>query len=202
MFPINWISSMSLQVQQALFPLHINSLYIKDSTIIMSIADKSEQQLCDIHLTSTESYIINKYGNICGQLRTAQNLYTWLYDIIKTTVYGFLEVKSDALVLSSNVITCVFFSGYIGLNINGKYIGASATLNFQRNIETVTKGRDLQLNVYGDYTYTYQSQKKIQYVNGVDMRGKDLIIQHSALSDLRVVTQADKITFIGVTDAS
>lgn len=201
-FPAPWISSLRLQVQNAVFPLHIGNIHTDDVFIVLSVVDNTGTSVCDIKIAEQACFIVDSFNKIAGQIQVDGQLYSWLYKLIKNSVYGYMQLKSDALVIASQVIACVYFQGYTGLSVNNTYIGQDVILNFQRNIETIRAGSNLRLNVYGDYSYSYQNQRKLQVVNGKDLRGKDLLIQHSMLSDLRVSTQSGKISFIGVTDAT
>lgn len=201
-FPVNWVRSLSLQISSAVFPLYINTIYTDTQYVILSVIDKMSQVQCYIKLGPESAAVVTAYNTICGQISVDNQLYNWLYDLIKDSVYGRIDLNSNDLVFDGSVITCVCFKGYTGLSVNNRYAGSDVILNFQRNIETVIQGSQVRLNVYGDYDYSFQKQQKLQYINGIDLKNKSLLIQHRALSDLRVVTDSNKISLIGVTDVT
>ena len=201
-FPVNWIKSLSVQVSSAVFPLYINTLYVQGDFVVLKVLDKNAQIQCYLKIGATQSKIETENGIICGQLYIDTQLYSWLYNLIKSTVSGYIDLNSNALIFDGSVITCVHFKGYTGLSINNKYIGSDVLLNFERNIQVEIDGASVVLNVYGDYDYSFQKISKLQSVNNIDLKNKSLIIQHRALSNLRIATETNKISLIGVTDVT
>lgn len=201
-FPVNWIKSLSLQISKAVFPLYVGSIYTESQFVVLRVVDKVSQLQCYIRLSKNSGYVKTDYNTNCGQIKADTYLYDWLYGLVKNSVYGYIDLDSNALIFDGSVITCVYFEGYTGLTINNQYAGSDVILNFQRNIETIVQNEQVRLNVYGDYDYAFQNAQKLQYVNGVDLKNKSLLIQHRALSDIRVTTDSNKISLVGVTDAT
>ena len=77
-FPVNWIESMNLQIQDAVFPLYISKVAIQEKIIELTVVDGSGQLQCRILLTPDSNRIIDSYDCIAGQIKADSRLYNWL----------------------------------------------------------------------------------------------------------------------------
>lgn len=201
-FPVNWIQSLNLQVYKAVFPLHISRIVSADNTVQLQVVDRQSELQCVIQLKEDENKILDAYSCIAGQMRTSPQLFPWLKQLVGGTVYGTMQLLDTALIIDSQAITCTAFKGYTGISVNNTYVGQSAILNFQRNVTLSKQASGIRMDAFGNYPATYQKQIKLQKVNGVQLKGKQLLIKHRSLADLRVVTDSENITLTGVTDVS
>lgn len=201
-FPVNWIRSLNLQIYKAIFPLHISKLVLVNNCVQLHVVDRQSQLQCIIYLEERTSKILDAYSCIAGQIKVAPQLFPWLRQLVSGTVYGTMQLLDTALIICSQAITCMAFEGYAGISVNNTYMGQDATLNFQRNVTLSKTSTGLRIDAFGDYQATYQKTIKLQRVNGIQLKGKQLLIKHRSLSDLRVVTSGDKLTLTGVTDVS
>lgn len=203
-FPGSWIVSLNLIVTTGLFPLYVSRVSFADQTVIMDITDGNGNTNLFIRLYTEDACVVDGDGRSAGSILVQPQLFPWLQRLVRDTFYGTIILPSTALILSSEVITCAYFKGYSGVQCNNTVTGPKVILNFQRNVK-VTRGdadKDISLNIYGDYAYSYQNTNKLQQINSLDLRNKSLIIKHKKLADLRVVTANKTITLTGVTDVT
>lgn len=212
-FPVSLIKSLNIQVQSAVFPLKITQFRIaRDKKVLCCIRDSISNIIGFIQLDNKNlGSVVDQQGRYIGGISFQQQLYTWLYRSVTDAYYKNIQVATNALIISSQCITCVHYTGFKGVSVNGTYAGNNVTLNFQRNIQCNTTAEQLQLSLCADYVnienilVTQTAEGAVQetpvvFVNGVDLTDKVLIIKHRNLSDLRVKTTRDRITFVGVQD--
>ena len=208
-FPCSFIKSLKLQVSGVAFPLYIGALrqlpYINHTTaagIRYIVKDANDYTCCYIDIIDEKTAtVIDTYGNLCGSMSFQPQLYKWSLQLVKNTVYGYLQLTPTNLPLSSFVISCCYFKGFKGVSIGGQYVGNRAILNFTQNIVPQFDQDKIRLDLFSDYYLQVdQEPQRFVSVNGIPMEGKSLIIKHRTLSNLRVITQNQTITMAGVTD--
>ena len=175
--------------------------------LTLFLADGTGTEIASLQLKRDVSVITAPIktlnGTLCGGIKADKALYSWLYSLVKNTLYGELQVSPDALILHPNTLACVSYKGYEGLSLNGQYLGSHIHLAVQHNLKAQLDASDsgqIQFDAFGDYDETFEKTEKLQTVNGVDLKGKSLIIKSNTLGDLRVVTEDNKIALLGVTD--
>lgn len=191
------IYSNSLVFQQK--DLGVLSVFISDGTGTETAFFQLSRQ------TSTTAAVIKTMrGTLCGGIKLKDNsLYSWLYSMTKNTLYGELTLSPDALILHPNTLACVSYSGYQGLSLNGQYLGNHIHLAFQHNLKVASDSSDnncIQIDAFSNYDDSFQKTKKLKIINGVDLSGKAVVIKPNTLGDLRVITQNNTISLMGVTD--
>lgn len=208
-FPSHMIKSLGVQVKQGRFPLYLGSISAIQDRVVFQIKDITANTLGSIQLLSSNTgRVIDTLGCACGGIAFQPDLYKWCLQLISTTRYKHMSLLSSQLPLASQVITCLYYTGYRGLSFSGRYLGSDVTLNFQRNaipaIDNSTK--KLRVDVWGDYslpaTSVSDSTVYLTQVNGIDMTGGNLIIKHKTLSDVRAVTKQNKLLITGVKDVT
>ena len=208
-FPCSYIKSLKLQISDVVFPLYIAAVqylsYIDNTTAtaVRYIVKDANGYICSyIDLTDQETAkITDVYGNLCGSMSFQPQLYKWSLQLIKNTVYGYMQLTPTNLPLSSFVLSCCYFKGFKGVSVGGQFAGNKITLNFTQNIVPVFTQNKIRLDLFSDYyLQTSQEPQRFITVNGIPMQGKSLIIKHNVLSNLRVLTEGQTITLAGVTD--
>ena len=214
-FPCHMIKSLGIQVKQGRFPLYFGSISAKQNKVIFQIKDITSATLGTLQLISqTSGKVLDANGCVCGGIAFQPALYKWCLELVSTTRYKYMSLLSSQLPLSSQVITCLYYTGYRGLNFSGRALGADVILNFQRNlIPTIQKSsKKLRIDTWGDYQLpSSQGQgqddsevylSRINAPSTMDMTGGNVIIKHKTLSNVRVVTKQNKILITGVKDVT
>lgn len=209
-FPCHMIKSLGIQVKSGRFPIYLGSISVKDTRVIFQIKDIAATVLGTIQLLSqTKGRVIDVDGSACGGIQFEVPLYKWCLQLIGTTRYKHMSLLSSQLPLASQIITCLYYTGYKGLQFEGKYLGADIILNFQRNVIPDITADKLRLDLWGDYKLTSDQPAdpqlyltRVNAPSSIDMTGGNLVIKHRTLSDVRVITKADKLLITGVKDVT
>lgn len=205
-----WISSLQLQVQSAVFPLHVSRIYTSGQHMYWQISDARYEHIATFSFSHQGQGCAVAYrpnGCICGYMTYARNMISFFSSVVRNQYGDSLQLPSNCMILCANCITCTYTTGCQSIRVNGTdYNGATAVV-LQRNVvlDDYTDTYSVTVSVFGDYQGQIQiaatGTPVLKTVNGVDLTNKHLLIKPRTLSDLRVITAGNTITMAGVLDA-
>lgn len=218
-FPPSLIQALKLYVTKATFPLFIHkaSITAKD-TVNLQICDYNYRYIGTIYINKSNetSFIYNINKNLIGTLFSKNNLiFQYLYSRLSAYIKNQLQFSSDNFIIAPSCIDCLNLQGCQGILIDNNYMSGQVDMYFDRNCylskdssaQTEDSIESYCINIAGDINISINADNQqlygfryiiVNFGNKQDMNKKHLFIQHSLLSDLRVITSQDTILFTGV----
>lgn len=215
LFNTSCIKSLSICVQSARFPLFIDKIKRSSGTVILQITSLDITFKAFVYVTPNSSiYLIkNTYDQIVGTVAVQQQdsyMYNFFNAYLTTTAQ--VQAASDAFILAPECIKCINYEALRYLKAGDYTLKRKANIYFGNNCYLLAEDDNISINVAGDLDMSYKQIKKLKTIKVTnedigetveqDLASKNIILKHTMLSDLRVVTKQDQILLTGVMDVS
>lgn len=214
LFPYKDILSLTLQCT-TLEDYHINSIVLAKQYIRLSFKPFNliQQLTCDVFPNTQQAFVTNNYGKIAGNMLYVKQLYADLLALLyQLGSMKLLDIKNNILKIHQSCLVLFSYNNTQCYYINNKACTQNINLYFTNNTQCINTNDQISVNVFGDCplndTQLIKSIVKSIQIQNTDgqsqtfnCQNKHLVIKHSGLSDLRVITANNSIKLTGVMDA-
>lgn len=202
-FPSTLIKSLNIHIQDIQLPVYWTKFSYIQKHIQIAVADKNLETIGNIFIYENKqiSDIRDNYGLFMGTMYHQKQLFIFLSQYIKKLHNSQVQLDPYSFKISGDCLTCIHYSGCVGVKVNQNLITKDIDIYFQNNIVLKnTNTRDsFTVNTFGNYNKAFQ-RDVLKYINGINVQGCTVTIKHTALGNLRVVTNSTGIILNGVKD--
>lgn len=204
-FPAQYITGLQICYNKPIVNLYISSIQLLDQYHIkVQIKDQNNIQTFSFVISNTSTWSSirdsnNIYRGSVGYnniFYIFKNILTKYFQIIFTFTKDIFPILQSCIVIKyTNKIKKIKFQDtqIESLNLhNGFFVSG------QNTAMSINARNDLQLQQTVPTTIDKRGQFK--YINNIPINGRPVVIKHTTLSDLRVITEDNSIKLKGVTD--
>lgn len=167
--------------------------------------------------------ILDLHGNVIGTITTknADFVYNYFASFLINRQNLFIQIPTTSFMIDSRCIKCIYNNDLTAVTVDQNYLQGRINIYFKDNcILSAPEIEPAYISIKGDIDTSYNKIVKLQNIkikklikstdaNGKevvnqqvydlsDAASKNIVIKHTMLSDLRVVTEQRSISLVGV----